>query len=122
MKTFEARCVLYNIKTKEKLDELIRNAQDIFDIIGDGNRDRVSQVDIDMYHKIYYNKNELENGISGWVTLTEEYDTYTKSWASVSNARDYIAGDFVLLVLCDDKTPIDITDKAEEFIISCIKC
>lgn len=118
---FNSKCLLFNKNTGNFTEVVVNSIQDIIEIVGGGVKTDVTQVNIDKYHKIYYNSSEasMVNGVSGWITLKEEYDEMTGNWISCKN-KDYFTGDEILLVLCDDKKPINITDEAKEFMISCI--
>lgn len=118
MSSFKAKFVLFDTKTKECTDVILNGAQEVIDLLGGSS---VSQINIDKYHKVFYNpSNEnFTRGISGWVYMKEELDESIGVWVPTSN-KDYFIGDKILLSLCDDKKPIDITETAKEFIISCI--
>lgn len=118
MSSFKAKCILFNTDTQEGTEVTVKSSQDIIDMLGGSS---VSQINIDKYHKVFYNPSieNFNNGVSGWVHLKEELDESNGVWVS-TEGKDYFVGDKILIVLCDDTKPIDIDDTAKEFIISCI--
>lgn len=123
MNKFNARCILFNLKSKEWHEVVITSVEDIKNILtlNDSNsKDKVTQINIDKYNKVYYNSSNLSRGISGWCYTHAEHDEFSGEWVTCEG-KDYIIGDLVLLVLCDDVKPIDITDKSKEYMISCLK-
>lgn len=119
MSDFSARCVLYNIKSKTLKEKAISSKQDIFDIVGDGSKDSVSEVKIDKYHRLYYSKETLKDGVSGRVKVLSRYDEYIGTWMPCDDF-EFIFGDEVLFVFCDDKIPIDITEESIKLIRECL--
>lgn len=119
MSDFNAKCVLYNIKSETLKEEVISSKQDIFDIVGNGNKNSVSEVKIDKYHRLYYSKETMENGVSGRVKCLSRYDEYMETWIPCDDF-EYFFGDDVLFVFCDDKIPIDITEESIKLIRECL--
>ena len=117
---FCAKCYLLDLNTGELEDRVISCIQDIRDIIGDGIKNNAKIVHIDKYHKVYYKKpTSYTDGVSCWIKIVSEYDKETNKWSKVYNS-DFAFGDKLLLVECDDEKPIDISDSAKDFILSCI--
>lgn len=118
MSSFKAKCILLDTNTQECTEVIVKSSQDIIDMFGGSS---VSQINIDKYHKVFYNPSSenFDNGVSGWVHLKEELDESNSVWVS-TEGKDYFVGDKILLVLCNDTKPIDMTDTAKEFIMSCI--
>ena len=118
MSSFKAKCILLDTNTQECTEVTVKSSQDIVDMLGGSS---VSQINIDKYHKVFYNPSEenYNKGVSGWVYLKEELNEDIGVWVS-TEGKDYFVGDKILLVLCDDEKPIDINDTEKEFIISCI--
>lgn len=118
MSSFKAKCILFDTNTQEGTEVIARSTQDIVDMLGGSS---VSQINIDKYHKVFYNPSDenFNKGVSGWVYLKEELNENINAWVS-TESKDYFVGDKILLVLCDDTKPIDMTDTAKEFIMSCI--
>lgn len=117
---FNAKCILFDIETKECSEVSITSIKDIFDVFGNAEDTKVSQVNIDKYNKVYYDASNLEDGITGWCSTFAEHDEIEGDWLA-RNGNDYLTGSKLLFVLCDDNKPIDITEECKEYIISCLK-
>lgn len=118
---FKAKCLLFNKDTKEFTEQIITNTKDIIDIIGGGIKGATTQVNVDKYHKVYFNSCDefIERGVSGWINTKEYYNYDTNTWVT-EEGKEYFTGDEILLVLCSDEYPVDITEDAKDFIMSCI--
>ena len=121
MSEFKAKCILFDIKTKSSTECTVTSVQDIIDIASNGVKDDIVQINIDKYHKVYYNHADKGRGVSGWVIKHAYFDSVLKTWINKRD-RDFFVGDKLLFVLCDDNNPIDITEDAYNFITSCISC
>ena len=117
---FNAKCILFDIKTKNCSEVNITSVKDIFNVFGNAEDIKVSQVNIDKYNKVYYDASNLADGITGWCSTFAEHNEMTGEWVDCQG-KDYLIGSKLLLVLCDDNKPIDITEKCKEYIISCLK-
>lgn len=118
MDSFSARCIFFNIDTKEEKEVTVFSVEDIRSLFE--SKDKVTQINIDKYHKVYYDASRISEGISSWCSVYETYDSETGFWEDCIG-KDFILGNNVLLVLCDDTKPIDITEESKEFMISCLK-
>lgn len=121
MGDFKARCILFDTDTYEKSEVTVESIEDIVNIIGDGIKDSIRQIDITKYHKVYYNNSEklLKNGVSGWINGLMRYDDSLESYIE-SDFKEYFVGNKLLLVLCDDKFPVDMNEDDLNLIMSCI--
>lgn len=121
MGDFKARCVLLDTDTNEKSEVTVESIEDIVNIIGDGIKDSIRQIDITKYHKVYYNNSAklLKNGVSGWINGLMRYDDSLGSYIE-SDFKEYFVGNKLLLVLCDDKFPVDMNEDDLNLIMSCI--
>lgn len=111
---FEATCLLFNIKTKESREVVVHSKEEIVSIVSPAKD--TSQISIDKYHKVFYDFDKVSGGVTGWVQIDKTFDGFT-TWVSCSE-KDFICGDEVMLILCDDTKPINMTDEAKDFIIS----
>lgn len=116
--TFNVKAILFNVKTNESKEVTFRGMETVEELLDTSS---ISQISIDKYHKIYFNSSEsvISNGITGWVTIDKEYDS-NLGWVDTVQ-KEFIAGENIVLLLCDDSQPIDMTEKAKEFIISHLK-
>lgn len=117
---FKAKCRLLNIKTNKVNEVTVTSIEDIIQVVENGYKDKVAQISIDKYHKVYYSTLGMEKGISCWVDIVSTYDETTGTWKDFKGT-DYIVGDNILIVFCNDEYPVDLTDEAYSFITSCLK-
>ena len=70
---------------------------------------------------MYYNNSAklLKNGVSGWINGLMRYDDSLGSYIE-SDFKEYFVGNKLLLVLCDDKFPVDMNEDGSNLIMSCI--
>lgn len=124
---FSANSILCHIDTDNSTmtyeEVTITSQEDIFNLIGDGKVGSVKQVNIDKYHKVFYDYTDeaFSNGVSARVKTYAYHDKEARKWVDFES-EEFVLGDKLLLVLCDDKVPIDMTEDAKQFIISCINC
>lgn len=118
--SFCAKCVLFNIKTEEKSEVTVSSIEDIIQVIANGDRDKICQVSIDKYNKVYYCLDDrIGFGVSGWIKEHEYYEESIDSWIPFES-KDFFSGENLLFVLCNDSVPIDITKDALDFMMSCV--
>lgn len=118
---YKAKGVVYNTNNGVSQDVILTSVEDMAVALGNCKKENLCQIDIDKYHKICYNIGVLENsGISGWVKTDKFYDRVRGTWSEF-NGKEFFTGDKILLFYCNNDNPVDITDKARDFIISHIE-
>lgn len=118
---FNADCYLYSLSTKETIKTNITTISDIASVLGVSSIDNVAQCDIDKYHKVYYNCSEevVSKGITCWVKQLMEHSTELGVWVDTCS-KNFVTGDILLFVLCDDTKPISMSDSKIKFFESCL--
>lgn len=116
---FLAKCVLYNIETKEKKEVCVKSIEDIKKVVTGDEQGQLTQINIDKYHKAYNSADNSITGIAGWIKTLGEYSEISDDW-SEDVSREVLLSNEILFVLCNDDKPIDITEDALEFMISCL--
>lgn len=116
---FDAKCVLLNVDTDSTEVVTIKSIEDIKSIVGG---DAVTQVDISKYLKVYYDGSleSISKGVSGYIQKISEHNPLTGQWDESFN-KEFFSGSRLLLVLCDDNHPIDITETELNVMLSCVK-
>lgn len=119
--SFISIAYLYSLRDNSVSDVVISSIDDIFESLGITNKSDVAQCDIDKYHKVYFNCSEeaLEVGVTAWVNQFSRYNELIRTWEDC-NEKNFVSGDYVLFVKCNDYTPVNATDDDLKFFKSCI--